>query len=137
MNNEEKKSGYIFVYGTLKKGFSNYEYLLKNLTETITRSIFFGARLFDLGPFPAMVLTKGKDRVIGELMKVSDIDETLRKCDRLEGYNPEDLKGSFYHRIQIVVDETKAWTYVFNFTIPENAVVVEEWNKETRRQNNA
>lgn len=76
----------LFVYGSLKRGFSNQQWLAGQvfLCEAHTRPVY---RMFDYGGFPALVLA---DRIgqtgrsiSGEIWRV-DI-ETLTRLDILEG----------------------------------------------------
>ena len=69
----------VFVYGSLKKGYTNHQ-LLKHaelLSEGRTHGI-----MLHLGGFPAIV--DGKAQVFGELYKVTP--EILATLDRLEGH---------------------------------------------------
>lgn len=71
----------VFVYGTLKKGFSNHERFLKG-KEKISDAVLHGYNMYSLGRFPGIVV--GKGNVYGEVYEVNQ--ETLRRLDALEGY---------------------------------------------------
>ena len=96
-------SYYVVVYGTLKKGHGNHNYLMKE--ERYIGQVLFKGRLFTNGAFPAWI--NGKDWIIGELYEVSDI--TMPYIDSLEG------NGYLYQREEIIVnhegDFYKAWCY--------------------------
>jgi gamma-glutamylcyclotransferase (GGCT)/AIG2-like uncharacterized protein YtfP len=71
----------LFVYGSLKRGFSNHRQL--------SRAAFVGEcqtaqryRLFLLGPYPALA-SEGEHRIHGELYAVDR--RTLAKLDVFEG----------------------------------------------------
>lgn len=74
----------IFVYGTLLRGFGNYDRLLKGrstfVKEAETSPIF---TMWNLGSFPGVV-NKGYTAIKGEIHEVSD--DVLRDLDRLEGH---------------------------------------------------
>ena len=102
---------YVFVYGTLKKGY--------NLHQVLEGSYSFGAgRLYDhfiyhLGSFPGISPEKNAGPVIGEVYEVTlDVMETL---DMVEG------EGSLYHRRLVPVEihvgvrrcTVQAWAYIY------------------------
>jgi gamma-glutamylcyclotransferase (GGCT)/AIG2-like uncharacterized protein YtfP len=72
-------------------------------------------RLFDLGPYPALVA--GEGRVAGELWRFTeeDLAVTLAALDRIEGFCGQ--ADDWYHRQVIqcrVADESvPAWTYSY------------------------
>lgn len=77
-----KRTPYVFVYGTLKKGRGN-NYLLQEaeyLGKALTCKKF---RLFDVG-FPYAVPSQNGARIRGEVYKVNP--EIMRALDWLEGY---------------------------------------------------
>ena len=97
---------YVFVYGTLRKGYWNHS-LLENskfLGKAITKEKY---SLFADGiPY---VVKIPKTQIIGELYEVDK--ETLERLDRLEGH------PDFYKReeIEVLLDEKpmKAWIYFY------------------------
>ena len=94
---------FVFVYGTLKKGYSTHQ-LLK-LAELQSGGTTPGIML-NLGAFPAII--EGRARVFGELYKVTP--EILASLDRLEGH------PHFYERKlkEIFIDSDtviNAWCY--------------------------
>jgi len=116
----------VFVYGTLKRGFSNHERIFKGYDIKITEAWAYG-ELYDLGRgFPAMLLghsseedveTQTDRKVHGELIEFED-DKLLEKLDRLEGFIQEGSSANFYDRIERSIHcengELKAWVYVLN-----------------------
>ena len=86
----------IFVYGTLKRGYSNHHYLAGQqfLGEARTSP---GFRLHDLGGYPGMVAHAGdREGVSGEVWSV-DAD-ALTHMDGLEG-----LAEGLYRRATIIL----------------------------------
>jgi len=103
----------VFVYGTLKKGFSNHDRIFAGYDIKITPAWTYG-ELYDLGHFPAM--TEGNNKVNGELIEFED-PGILRKIDRLEGYVGRNNPDNFYNRVEVdvFVDFRKpiiAWIYL-------------------------
>ncbi len=75
-------------------------------------------RLFDLGPYPAMI--PGGDRVLGEIWQFRDADlpETLRILDAIEGTNQPGEPNLYYRCITQAIafpdaDADPAYTYVW------------------------
>lgn len=95
----------LLVYGTLKRGYSNHVILgdseLLGIT-TITSDLY----LVDLGPFPAAIPGPDMYNIIGEVYEIDD--ETLARCDRLEGY------PYFYNRSRVETEFGEAWIYHFS-----------------------
>jgi len=105
----------LFVYGTLKKGFSRNTILKDSLFigEVMTKPLF---TMIDLTYFPG-VLVCGNTSIHGELYEVSD--ETLQYCDVIEGH------PDFYKRIEIELSNNlTAWCYVLECTKYENSLVI-------------
>jgi gamma-glutamylcyclotransferase (GGCT)/AIG2-like uncharacterized protein YtfP len=107
-----------FVYGTLKTG---------QLRSTVwphrpnrIRSAVVQAELFDLGPYPAALL--GQGLVLGELWEFSpsNLPDTLRILDEVEGYSPTIRDRDYLRRPidTIPVEDNpaqstvKAWIYL-------------------------
>ena len=126
----KEETGYIFVYGTLKKGQDNFNYFLSKFVIDVEPAVVENAAMYDLGRYPAVVLNR-KSKVVGQLMKVNDIEKVLKRCDYLEGYNPES-KNNLFNRVQLKINGVFAWMYVFNkcSLIEDNYEIVEEWKRE-------
>ena len=79
----------IFVYGTLKRGEERARCWPRppRLVEPATTR----GRLFDLGPYPALV--EGDDRVLGELWHIepADMEATLKTLDAIECFGVEEV----------------------------------------------
>jgi gamma-glutamylcyclotransferase (GGCT)/AIG2-like uncharacterized protein YtfP len=72
----------VFVYGTLMRG-GRYHGLLARARHLGAARTTSGYRLYDLGPYPAMI-REGDGVVTGELYEVDAA--TLVELDRLEGH---------------------------------------------------
>jgi len=114
----------VFVYGTLMKGDSR-----RGLDRWAQGAKFVGAAvtsrptysLYDLGSFPAVVLT-GDNHIKGEVWIVDD--ETMQDLDRIEGY------PAFYKRTQIDTTQGRAWMYFIPDIENYNAAYVEPDNNQ-------
>src|SRR3954464_9788743 len=85
MNNLSDKKHFVFVYGTLKKGYGNNR-LLTNAEFVGNFATEPNYRIFCNGSFPYLIqVGEGSGvSVEGEIYKVSD--QELARCDRLEGH---------------------------------------------------
>jgi gamma-glutamylcyclotransferase (GGCT)/AIG2-like uncharacterized protein YtfP len=104
----------VFVYGTLRKGESNDHYL--NQANCIEKNCFIEGTLFDTNwGYPALLQTRGKVPVAGELYEVTE--EELKELDLLEDYM-ENGNNNLYDRIIATIQtsngEREAIVYVMN-----------------------
>jgi len=110
-------SHYVFVYGSLRRGFGNHrilddsKYIGVAYTRPEWKMVDLGAYPGDLGAYPGVV--PGKGRITGEIYEVDD--DTFLRLDRLESH------PSYYRREEIdvysfapdVPAPVKVWMYVF------------------------
>lgn len=110
----EVKDGHVvFVYGTLKKGFSNHEVFLGGRSVPLGEDSIF-ADLYNLGPYPA--IKEGTTLVTGECYIVGD--NTLKNLDKLEGH------PVFYRRKLVdTICKRKAWAYFFLPEVKEDQLI--------------
>lgn len=97
----------VFVYGTLKRGFGNWSYLLKDQSvfkgeHTITN----GYRMHSLGGFPAVVPSDKGLPIHGEVFEVDQL--VFKRLDDLEGY------PDMYQRVKVDTQHGEAWMYVMD-----------------------
>jgi gamma-glutamylaminecyclotransferase len=94
----------VFVYGTLKKGFSNHSIIMTSpfVKEAATKPEF---TMITLGGFPG-ILANGNTSIIGEVYEVSEF--TLDRLDKLEGH------PNWYRRTPItLLDGDEVETYIY------------------------
>lgn len=109
----------IFVYGSLMKGFFNYERFLKSRAVKVEKGRTSG-RLYHLGNkgYPGMV--SGESHVYGEIITYEDEIVCLMEMDKLEGFSGDYSTENVYNRMPIEVlnldtDETMILdAYVYN-----------------------
>ena len=100
---------YVFVYGSLRKGFWNYESYLKNskfIGKGRTKEKY--AMYADIIPY--VVENEKISHIVGEVYEVDE--ETLKRIDCLEGH------PDYYRRkkVPIILDsgeEVEAWIYFY------------------------
>jgi gamma-glutamylcyclotransferase (GGCT)/AIG2-like uncharacterized protein YtfP len=102
---------YLFVYGTLRRGFSGpVRQLLANNAVCIGEARFRG-RLYDLGRYPGAVGSRHKrDWVVGELYRLRSPKTAFAALDAYEGER--------FRRHQVVVrslsgKKIRSWIYLF------------------------
>lgn len=88
----------VVVYGTLKKGYHNGAYYLKDST-FLKDVIVEGFKLYDSG-FPVAAPDEASS-LTGELWEINPDDGTLDNLDRLEGYRGVG-EHNMYERVKIV-----------------------------------
>ena len=113
----------IFIYGTLRRGSPGA------MSVRFPSARFFGetevrGSLYDLGPFPGLLLNESKSSVVGEVYEVDD--QTLNDLDEFEA-------SSNYLRKQVDVllgDGKKlCWTYEPDpaFYSPTALIISGDW----------
>jgi gamma-glutamylcyclotransferase (GGCT)/AIG2-like uncharacterized protein YtfP len=125
----------LFVYGTLLPGHApkSMRALCDRLTHIGPASI--AGRLYDLGPYPAVV-TGGDECVLGELLEV-DGDDTWRELDRYEGCPRPGEGDGLFRRVRTIAtsesgDRLDCWVYVYNRDL-SRATLVESGCWRTHR----
>jgi gamma-glutamylaminecyclotransferase len=104
----------VFVYGTLKRGFSNHRITEPYLADVICGKVE-GVTLWHASPsFPYATKSNAADACVhGEVLALGEIDEVLARLDGLEGV------PHHYVREEVEVfcgEETgviKAWMYLY------------------------
>ena len=113
----------VFIYGSLRRGHYNHDrFDFGSKTVFHGSEVLNGARLYDLGVYPCMVLTdRSEDKVVGEVYEFTDT-----KLERLI-HNME--IGAGYVEVEVTVELGMVKTYVFE-TAPAEGVLVDsgDWN---------
>ena len=92
----------VFVYGSLKRGFYN-NYWLRDATFIREAKIRLPYQMIDMGDYPALVPSKRKNLIQGEIFKVTS--PILKDLDRLEGV------PNFYKRRITKFRGDEVWVY--------------------------
>ena len=93
----------IAVYGTLRRGFGNYQYLLADQRFMGQETVELPMRMVSLGGFPGLIASEEETEVVIEVFEIDE--EAFRSVDGLEGY------PRFYNRKEIDTSFGKAWIY--------------------------
>ena len=115
---------YLFVYGTLRKGFAHpVKREIKDDVEWIGET-FIRGRLFDIGKYPGALRIDETKRgcIKGEVLKLTHPRKVFRILDQYEGFNANAPEDSEYRRDLELVrmpdgKEIKAWVYWYNVNV--------------------
>jgi gamma-glutamylcyclotransferase (GGCT)/AIG2-like uncharacterized protein YtfP len=130
-------SQYLFAYGTLMsvaevaRMGADQRARLKREGESLGPATIAG-RLYDLGPYPALVSPLGgvSGRVYGEVFRLADAGASLAWLDAYEGIVEGAPEKSEYERALRTVriasgDELAAWVYLYRRSVAEARRLVE------------
>lgn len=108
----------VFVYGTLRHGLGNYGRILAGNTVHEQPATLPNVTMYNAGGFPFVSLD-GENTVTGEVMYLDprNAEMTMRRLDRLEGFQRPGARHNMYERTQVDVTladgiTLRAWTYV-------------------------
>lgn len=110
--------GRVFVYGTLRRGFTNHGRDVLTLHGRFLSEATVEGELYDLGSFPALVVEEDpSSRVHGEVYELTrEPARAIERLDRYEGARgPDPLPYDRTARRVTLSDgtEVEAWTYVW------------------------
>ena len=112
----------LFVYGSLREGFFNYNKYLDGKVIEKKDAKLENMKLYHLPYKGYPALTYGKDTVYGEIMVLdpAHYEDTLKAMDQLEGFIAKDNPDNEYHRVILEVEDThtkekeKCFVYFYN-----------------------
>lgn len=124
---EQTPIPYLFVYGSLRKGFHHpaYEYISRYFS-LVTEARVKG-KLYDLGSYPAALPTDDEAYIVGELYQINTPDEfawAIAQLDDYEGLHTENGEPPQYRRDTVTVfmpegGTATAWIYWYNRPVNE------------------
>ncbi len=115
-----KKPSFLFVYGTLMKGFKNPTARHLHQTQEFIGEGFFPGLIFKVRFYPgAVYLPEAETKVYGHLFKITqNRDELFNRLDQYEGVGPQFPKPNEFIREIIPVNfdgkQQPAYSYLFN-----------------------
>ena len=115
------KSDYLFVYGTLLKGFNSYMSKFLDKNSEFVGEGYFNGKLFKVSWYPGAVLSKiASGRVYGHIFKIHDHIKTFKILDDYEGVGEATAEYPNEYRRELIEtflnDGTilRTWVYVYN-----------------------
>lgn len=121
---EQKK---IFVYGSLRTGFFNYnKYLMGKVKDSKVGKV--KGKLYHMPHKGYPALLKGDDDVFGEVMTLSDFKSVMIPMDKMENYYGVNDKNNEYNRIVMdveLLDGSKESCYVYYYAMNDKEIFEE------------
>ena len=118
---EQKK---IFVYGSLRTGFYNYDkYLKGKVNDAILGKV--KGKLYHMPHKGYPALLEGEDIVIGEVMTIKNFEEVMVPMDEMENYYGVNDSRNEYNRIVMDVELEDGKTescYVYYYAMNDEEV---------------
>lgn len=112
----------IFVYGSLREGFFNYNKYLDGKVLNKRDAKLENMRLYhmDYKGYPAII--HGDETVLGEIITINEYDyeSTMKAVDEMEGFISENNPENEYHKIILEVEDIqtnekeKCFVYFYN-----------------------
>ena len=94
----------LFVYGSLRPNFFNFEKYLEGKTLDIKPAVLKNMDLYHMPYKGYPAITKGTGVVVGEIITVKDYDSTVKAIDIMEGFLGENNPNNEYHKILLEVN---------------------------------
>lgn len=122
------ESQYIFVYGTLKRSITNpIGAMMRTHANYLAEAIIAG-KLYDLGPYPGLVLEDCGMAVYGELYEIVHPNALIELLDAYEGCGKDDPYPHQFCRVEATVRDTdgldyRAWVYVYQGQIKHESLL--------------
>ena len=117
---------YLFVYGSLRKGFEPPEIAETAEKLKLVGEGFVYGSLYNFGEFRALVLGK-KEKIYGQILELPFNEETLQKLDEYEGFYPNDLEKNLFIRKQTTAylgdEKVQTWVYEYNRDLSNSPIV--------------
>lgn len=119
---------YIFVYGTLKRNIANPVGAMMRAHANYTAEAIIAGRIYDLGPYPGLVLEDCGTAVYGELYEIERPNALLSLLDAYEGCSSEDQHPHEFSRVLATVRDNegmdyRAWVYVYQGAVDPQFVL--------------
>lgn len=110
----------IFVYGSLRKGFFNFDIYLKGKVKSVKHAEITGYELYHMPykGYPAVL--PGNNTILGEVIEFDDYDSTLKAIDKMEGFfgegNPDNEYTRKLVKVKLTDDESyeECYSYFYN-----------------------
>jgi len=108
----------LFIYGSLLEADNEFGRYLKQHA-TIYKPGKFKGKLYDVGEYPGAVYLPDSDyNVHGIIIKLNDVEETLKYIDDYEGFGNDQSQPNLFIRklltVQTADENVKCWVYLYN-----------------------
>jgi gamma-glutamylcyclotransferase (GGCT)/AIG2-like uncharacterized protein YtfP len=122
------EENYLFVYGTLMRGFENPFAARLRAGSTFVGAGAFPGRLYRVSWYPGAVYTPGQsERVHGEVYQLHDFATLIVALDEYEDVLPEATLSLYLRRVVPVTledgRELACWTYLYNRSLAKATLI--------------
>ncbi|ALJ04431.1 hypothetical protein APS56_04440 [Pseudalgibacter alginicilyticus] len=111
---------YLFVYGTLLQSLKNPISKFLNEHSEIIGQGYIQGKLYDVGEYPAAILSDFKtDKIYGTALKIINPENVFSVLDTYEGTN-ETPPLYIKKKIMVYLENKyniQAWVYIFNYPV--------------------
>ena len=119
---------YLFVYGTLKRSITNPVGVMMRAHANYLAEAIIAGRIYDLGPYPGMVVEDCGSAVYGELYEIVHPNALLSLLDAYEGCGLTDPHPHEFVRVEATVRDTdgidyRAWVYAYQGAVDPNRLL--------------
>lgn len=112
----------IFVYGSLREGFFNYNKYLEGKVSNKKEAKLENMKLHHMPYKGYPAITHGNDTILGEIIVINedDYEETVKAMDEMEGFISENNPDNEYHKVILDVEDIttntkeKCFVYFYN-----------------------
>lgn len=109
---------YLFVYGTLKRSIANPMGAMMRAHANYKAEAIIAGRIYDLGPYPGLVLEDCGTAVYGEIYEIVRPKALLSLLDAYEGCSDDDQQPHEFSRVLATVRDNdgvdyRAWVFVY------------------------
>lgn len=112
----------VFVYGSLREGFFNYDKYLKGKVNSIRPAKIENMVVYHMPYKGYPAIQPGDGIVYGEIMEIKPeiYDETMAAMDKMEGFISENNPENEYHKTLLDVEDLntglkeKCYVYFYN-----------------------
>lgn len=115
------KSDYLFVYGTLLKGFDSYMSKFLDKNADFIGEGYINGKLFEVSWYPGAVLSKNPaEKVYGHIFKIHELKKTFKILDDYEGVGDSSAEYSNEYKRELIETFLKdgqvllTWVYTYN-----------------------
>ena len=112
----------IFVYGSLREGFFNYDLYLKGKVKSIRPAEINGFKLYHMPykGYPAVL--PGNTTIVGEVVEFEDYYSTLKAIDEMEGFSNENNPNNEYLRklVKVKLNDDESYENCYSYFYNEN-----------------
>ncbi len=119
---------HLFVYGTLTIELAPSEISGAVKKLKYVDDGFIHGRLYNLGEYPAAILSNSDQKVFGKIYELPDDPAVLQQLDQYEEFFPHNKSKSLFVRKQVYVNRSNkrrvlSWIYLYNKDLKSSTAI--------------